>query len=204
MDIKRFGTDEQILARYNRVIDPVPAGGNCMFDAVARQCPEPHITMHTLRQLACDYGERHKDEFKPFFIYGDYDTYLAEFRKDRVWNMHFGDLLPLMIMGALGEDKHMAIVRSGNEVYHFNAPKGSPITSDTIVIVHDISQSHYDASKVIGEGPKDWRKKVPAPTDPANLTFVLPTKECPGSVDPDLFANLRISDQSKGRCVISE
>ena len=168
-NVAKFGSLATQLHRLGRKKVQVFGGGNCLFESVARQVPG--MTHQRLRQMACDYAAQNEEEgrgFLPGVHAGlqNYQQLVQDFRQDGYWQGSLGDQMPLLISSVL--KKPIVKIQHGNPQAIIN-DTGAPIDDDTIVIIHDVSCTHYDAaiasSRVEQHGQQQQSFEA-APTDP--------------------------------------
>lgn len=145
-------TTKQLLESLNRVLDEVPPDGNCLFEAVARQINDQSLNHAVLRKLAYEYGKTNAKEFAAFLnpASGEpiYLTLLEQLKEDKQWANDCGDLMPLLISRSIGLD--IVILKPGlPPLFCLSSSKSEQkISDDTIVIVYNDDENHYDASKM--------------------------------------------------------
>ena len=142
------------LKSVGRVIDQVKSDGNCLFESVSRQITDRRMNAARLRAMACNEAEANAANYKVFLeetVQRNYSRLVRKTRETKVWDNPLGDVMPTIIFNALGQ-KPLIIFRHNNNPQVFPDPH-PPITGNTIIIVQDASQTHYDAT-------------VPAPVSP--------------------------------------
>lgn len=90
--------------------------------------------------------------YEQFSFGGTYFEELERLQQDRVWDAHVGDIAITILSDALKVS--IVVIRTGNRPYYFPDDK-LYVDDDTIVIVQDESQTHYDASKK-GTADRKW------------------------------------------------
>lgn len=75
------------LKRYGLAVRDVRRDGNCFFRAVSDQMYGTEEHHAYLRDLCCDYMEKHEDDLAPFLddTESDYAAYVDHMREDGVW-----------------------------------------------------------------------------------------------------------------------
>lgn len=142
---KQYGSTAEQLSAIARGIDPVPGDGNCLFESIARQLPGASLTHYDLRMIACETGRLNPYIYQPFtqFSLKSFHQNLDQLAEIGVWNVDIGDLAITMLRDAL--DLRIVVLRNGS-VPHYFPDDNRAIDDNTIVVVQDDLQVHYDAT----------------------------------------------------------
>lgn len=133
------------LVRFHRVLDCVPQDGNCLFESIARQLDGPH-THTSLRHLTVSNGLTNMLKYEE--LNGEYETRLTrkinELLQDNKWNAEIDNLVLNIIADALG----VSIVVLGSYLppHFFPCDNNDAIDDNTVVLVKDEMQTHFDAT----------------------------------------------------------
>ena len=66
-----------LLAYSNLKVDSIAKDGNCFFEASVKmtKSAHPHLTAVSLHEIICDHMREFKQDFEPFFIQDDANSY---------------------------------------------------------------------------------------------------------------------------------
>ena len=142
-DHARVTAKEAMVAQYlaNRGLRLVcvPPDGNCLFHAVVRQLPEPHITHLDLRQMTANCISTNRLDFEPF-VTSDFDQLVRDLARPTEWA---GDDALRGVAEVLRTTIRVIAMDSVDVVYEPKLGSGTLVTSEIVLFYN--GTTHYDA-----------------------------------------------------------